>query len=228
MKYVPSPLIGRLSKSAGSITAAYNKFGSYLRNRVTPTNPNTSFQTAVRGDFATYAGEYRNLTASQQEAWIQLGKNIERQDSLGQTYSLTGLQAYMLININRGTVGSAGATDAPALQLPDAAPTFSAVVDASPENFTFTFGTIPTGEFMLVYATRPVSAGRAFASTSEFKLISVFDDTASSPEILVPAYTDRFGTIAGKAGEKVFIRVIMVNAEGFASTPVQTSVVIVP
>lgn len=226
MKYVPSPLIGRLSKSAGSVTAAYNRFGSYLRNRVTPTNPNTSFQTNVRANFGDLASAWRGLTAATQLGWTTLGENMTRQDSLGQTYSLTGLQAFISVNTNLLNAGQSIITNAPALQLPDAVPTFSVAMGAAGGTAALTF-TPPGGdEWYLIFATRPVSDGRQFASRSEFKLIDVLDETATSPDALGPEYIARFGAITGKAGEKVFWRIIRVSAFGFASTHVQESSII--
>ena len=227
MKYVPSPLIGRLSKSAGSITAAYNKFGSYLRNRVTPTNPNTSFQTSVRGNFATLSATWRSLSDAQREAWTTLGTSMERQDSLGQTYSLTGLQAFISLNNNLITAGQAAIGTAPAMGTPDAPTVLGATIDASAGTVSVLFNPPAAGEFLAVYATRPMSDGRQFASSSEFKLLTVLDDAGTSPVALGTEYVNRFGVITGKTGDRVFLRAKTINAVGQASTHKQISTVIV-
>lgn len=119
-KYVPSALIGRISRSAGSTTFGHNRVGAYFRNRVIPTNPVTGPQTLVRGNFGTLAAAYRTLTSTQQADWIALGANMIRTDSLGQTYDLTGLQAYEAINRNLFTYGSSSTSTAP-LYAPPAA-----------------------------------------------------------------------------------------------------------
>lgn len=226
MKYVPSPLIGRLSKSAGSITAAYNKFGSYLRNRVTPTNPQSSFQNTVRGQFGDLATGWRTLSDVQKEGWISLGTNMERQDSLGQTYTLTGLQAYISVNHNLQTTAQTLVTNAPALQLPDVPAVGTLTISAAGGTVSLAYTPPADGEFVLVFVSRPVSDGKMFLSSSEYKLIKVAANADTSPIALGTLYTTRFGSITGKAGDKVFLRLVTVNAKGFASTHIQSTAII--
>lgn len=118
MKYVPSALIGRLSRSAGSTTAGHNRFGAYLRNRVIPTNPNTTKQSDVRSNLGTLSSGWRALTEAKRLAWTALGASMTRTDSLGETYTLTGQQCYVSLNRNLNTVGGTAITDAPLLSVP--------------------------------------------------------------------------------------------------------------
>lgn len=120
MKYVPSALIGRLSRSAGATTASHNRFGAYLRNRVMPTNPATAAQMAIRTNLTTLSQTWRTLTGAQRAGWASLGAMIIRTDSLGQTYDLTGFQAYLLVNRNLLTYGGTTVSDAPAYSPPAA------------------------------------------------------------------------------------------------------------
>lgn len=118
VKYVPSALLGQLSKSQGSTTASRNRFGSYLRNRVQPVNPNTSNQTAQRAVLAAASEQWRGLTVAQRAGWTALGLQMTRQDSLGQTYTLTGLQAFTSVYRVLTLAGAATLTDAPVLTAP--------------------------------------------------------------------------------------------------------------
>lgn len=120
MKYVPSIVVGQLSKSAGSTTASRNRFGSYFRNRVNPMLVQNAATAAVRSSLATLSSNWRGLTEAQRTAWGILGTGITRTDSLGQTYTLTGLQAYCSVNRNLTTYGSAFVSDAPAYTPPAA------------------------------------------------------------------------------------------------------------
>ena len=119
-KYVPSALIGRISRSAGCTTFGHNRVGSYFRNRVVPTNPVTAAQALVRGSLGTLASNYRALTDAQRADWEGLGLNMIRTDSLGVTYDLTGEQAYIAINRNLFTYGGAYVTAAPVYTPPAA------------------------------------------------------------------------------------------------------------
>lgn len=118
MKYVPSALIGQLSRSQGSTTASHNRFGSYFRNRTIPTNPNTSKQATQRAQIAAFSAGWRALTATQRAAWTALGASIVRLDTQGQPYTLTGLQAFESVNRNQSTAGNATLTDAPTFTPP--------------------------------------------------------------------------------------------------------------
>lgn len=120
MKYTPGLMVGRLSRSAGNTTAAHNRNGSYLRNRVIPTNPSTGKQTAVRANLGATSSAWRGLTDAQRAAWGAFGANITRTDTLGESYTLTGQQAFILINRNLFTIGNAAITDAPAYAPPAA------------------------------------------------------------------------------------------------------------
>lgn len=118
MKYVPSALIGQLSRSSGSTTASRNRYGSYLRNRVQPADPSTAKQAAKRAQLTQFSQDYGALTDSQRAGWKALGEQITRTDTLGQTYNLTGLQAFVLVNANLATVGGTALDDAPAYSPP--------------------------------------------------------------------------------------------------------------
>lgn len=226
MKYVPSAFVGRLSRSAGATTASHNKYGAYFRNRVMPTNPQSSFQTAVRGNFADLSTGWRLLTAAQREGWITLGQSMERTDSLGQTFTLTGIQAYISVNNNKLTASGTTTDNAPTYQLPDQPVLGTIAFAAGAGTMTVDAGTPPAGDFIAIYATRPMSDGRNFAAKSEFKLLQVIDDSQIGAANVAAAYTTRFGSITGKAGEKIFIRLVALTDFGFASTPIQGSSII--
>lgn len=118
VKYVPSALIGQLSRSSGSTTASRNRYGSYLRTRNQPADPSTAKQTEKRAWFTFYSQQWRTLTDNQRAAWKALGEQMTRSDSLGQSYSLTGLQAYTSCNALLTHVGAANISDAPAYSPP--------------------------------------------------------------------------------------------------------------
>jgi len=118
MKYTPGLLVGRLSRSAGNTTASHNRYGAYLRNRVIPVNPSSSKQRAQRAALASFSAQYKTLTATQQAAWVALGASFVRSDSLGNSYNLTGLQAFESVNLNLSKIGVAPITAAPAYTPP--------------------------------------------------------------------------------------------------------------
>lgn len=115
MKYLPSALAGKFSKSAGSTTASHNRYGAYMRTRVTPVNPKTTKQLTQRSQLASLSATWRTLTDAQRAAWKALGAQMTRTDSLGATYDLTGLQAFISCNRNILFTGGTVLLAAPAL-----------------------------------------------------------------------------------------------------------------
>lgn len=225
MKYVPSALIGQLSRSQGSTTASRNRFGSYFRNRVTPTNPNTEAQTAQRVLMAGFSEAWRALTDLQRAAWTTLGQSITRQDSLGETYTLTGLQAYVSINRNRAVQGL-GSTSTPPLLASIAAIT-SLVLDAEIGSFELQWTpALGLNEKLLVEATRQVSAGIGFMPRSEYKVILVTAAAQTSP---IDTY-DEWEAIYGAATDemRVFYRVAKINTNGWKSAYQYVNALIFP
>lgn len=219
VKYAPSILLGRLSLSAGSTTAAHNRFGAYLRNRTIPTNPMSDPQTQVRDNLGALAAAYRALTEVQRTGWRDFGLEITRMDSLGQEYTLTGLQAYVMANRNRFTTGLAAIADAPALP---SIPTFvlgvttvGTALGALTLSQAFTPTPLGAGFSLIVHATPGVSAGINFMPRGRYKLITATALNVASPVDLVVPYQAVFADPV--IGEKVFLRFqVLHEASGVA------------
>ena len=113
MKAIPL-LTGMMSGSMGACVASHNRGGQYFRQRVIPTNPNTTRQNAVRGYFSAAVVAWTNtLTAPQRLAWKTWADNVPMTDVLGQTFYLTGQQAYIRTNVPRFQLGLTAVNAAP-------------------------------------------------------------------------------------------------------------------
>jgi hypothetical protein len=219
VKYVPSALIGRLSRSAGSTTAAHNRYGAYLRNRVIPTNPQTPRQTIQRNALTSAAVAWRGLSAAQQAAWSALGLSMERTDTLGEVYSLTGTQAFISVNRVRLLLGLPLVSDAPGIATPDPLETTGVTFTRLPFNFSLTFAPSPLGDglHLQVFATRALSTGRYFAASSEFKQLLITPEDPTSPVALGAAWSALYG--APPPAGAVLVQVKVLSEDGFASPP---------
>jgi len=227
VKFVPSALIGQLSRSAGSTTASRNRFGSYLRNRVTPVNPRTPIQTLQRTIVQELSQLWRTLTPEGRAGWGAFGLNYNRQDSLGQSYTLTGLQAFTSVNRNRRVLGLSDLTVAPEYLPPGDLDTLTLTGSAViPVALSVAFTPTPlTGSARLVLAfTRQLSAGVAFVPRSEYRNRVVTAEAAASPVNVLSAYTSRFGALV--AGRRIFVRASLIDANGISSTPLETSAIV--
>lgn len=124
-------MVGQLSGKAGSTVASRNRSGSYFRTKTIPKLVTNPFTDEVRNNFTLTSQGWRSLSQADQLTWSSWAATVNRTDSLGLGYNLTGAQGYMLINRNLFSAGL------PATSTP---PT-----GAAPDNFTLLFLT-PSAE----------------------------------------------------------------------------------
>lgn len=229
MKYAPSLLgIGQLSGSGGSTTASHNRFGTYFRNRVIPTNPNTTSQQGVRGIFGGFSQAWRSLSESQREGWDSLALNLPRVNSLGQQYHLTGAQLFLGTNALADAVGDASSDDAPTL---DSAPVVTSLVLTATSGGTISLaytasGGAATNNF-IIRAGGTRSAGRRYISRSELKQIQVVAGNVASPIDITAAYAAVFGSNwDNQAGMQIPVELFPVSENHLPGVGVRTTDVI--
>lgn len=210
------------SGSKAGETSSRNRFGQYKRTRSVPVNVNSDAQGTVRGRLSTNAAAWRSLTDAQREGWASLGALFQRTDSLGQTYDLTGFQAYMAVNNANLAAGNAVVSAAPGYTA--VGPILTATITSTGGTLSVAYTATPlaTGERLFVYASPQRSAGRSFES--DYRLIFVSAAAAASPANVLSAYTARFG--APVVGNKIFFSFVKYSA-GFLSGPLNTSHVVV-
>ena len=225
MKYVPSAMIGQLSRSAGSTTASHNRNGAYFRNRTVPVNPNTVKQTTQRALIAALSAFWRSLTDSQRAAWIAFGANMTRVDSLGRTYTLSGLQAFTSVNVMRDVFGGATLSDPLTFSTPAVFVAGSVAVDDSANTMVLTFTPDPFPDTFIIQATAPVSQGINFRSRSAYKQVKTVAAATASPISFQTEYAAVFGAPA--AGQKIFYRIIPVSDSFVMGTEVRFSAIVV-
>lgn len=127
MKY-RSQLVTAASGSVGGCVFSRNRFGSYIRNRALPVNVASSFQNILRGAMATLVVRWTSvLTALQRSGWETWAANTPQVDSIGQTYNMTGQNAYISMNTMRIQVG---------LSIIDTSPTIYAGAALTPPGIT--------------------------------------------------------------------------------------------
>lgn len=191
-----------------------NSSGAYVRNKVTPVNPNTSFQSNVRADFTTVAQAWRDLTEAQRNAWNQGVVAFSHTDVFGDNVPLSGFNLHQALNLNLLAVGAAVITSPP---LPGAVFNFtsaSLAADFTLQTMTITYApVIPAATSVLVKATAALSAGKNFVK-SELRQIDVILAADVSPFSIETEYIAKFGAI-GAIGSKVFMELrAVVDATG--------------
>jgi len=234
-KYTPGPLVGQLSRAQGNTVFSHNRGGSYMRNRVVPVNPGTVAQLQRRTWVTLLAQTWGTLTAAQRAAWTALGALMTRLDSLGQPYTLTGLQAYESVNLLRLLAAQATIADPPPF---DAAPQLNTVTPTVTGGgipaFSVAFAPtpFPAGTRGLLYATASLSPGRSFfghpgvpaQSPGLYKFIAFTAAAQASPFNALAAYTPVFGVPI--TGKKVSVQLIPISANFLAGQPVRGDTIV--
>ena len=148
MKVLTAPQSG----SQAGTTASRNRFGQYLRTRAIPVNPASGAQGLVRARMAANSAAWRVLTGAQRAGWVDLGTSMVRSDSLGQSYSLQGNQAYASVNNNRVLSGLAPVSDAPALVTPPSLLTATITLSAAAFSIAYTATPLAAATYLAVFA----------------------------------------------------------------------------
>lgn len=217
MKILDVPQSGSL---AGQ-TSSRNRYGQYRRTRATPVNPNSTPQAEARARLAENSAAWRALTDAQRTGWASLGAQMTRTDSLGQTYTLTGFQAYLSVNGNNLAAGNAVVSDAPALATPEPLTTVTLTCSEDAMTVAYTVTPLGAGERVFVYASPQRSQGRSFEG--DLRLVHVSAAAAVSPADVEAKYQARFGVQV--EDNRIFFAVCR-YAGGFLSAPVTASAVV--
>lgn len=209
------------SGSYQGLTFSRNRFGQYLRSRAIPVNPRSTLQTTVRSRLSNNAAAWRLLTDAQRAAWAALGSLIVRTDSLGQSYNLTGFQAYVLVNNNKLAAGDAVVATPPTYVDPGTVATVTLTLTSAAFSVAYTPTPAGTATRLFIYMSPQVTAGRSFQG--DLRLVTVTAVNAASPSNVLAAYTARFG--APVTGNKIFVNVVLYTT-GFLGTPFKVGQVV--
>ena len=179
------------SGSLGGITLSRNRGGMYLRGRAIPTNPNSTFQQAVRSAAAQLASLWGNtLTTVQRAAWDLYAENVELPNSLGDPRNVGGLGMYIRSNVPRIASGVAGLVrvdDAPIIfDLGSVGPL--TVVSVTAATNIVSFGFTDTDEWvdedaaaLLVYTSRQNNASINYFKGPYLFAGAVLGDSTTPP-----------------------------------------------
>lgn len=194
------------SGKLGGHVAAKNRSGSYLRTKVTPVNPQTTFQSAIRNRLATLATAWGSLTDAQRLAWNNAVNQYKGTNIFGDIVNPSGFNLYTRLNSNLGLIGVAPIS---LPLLPVALPSFLSMAvtpaaGAQTIGGAYTPTPIPAGVAIRVDATPAMPAGRMFVK-NDFRFVQLLAAAAASPAALGAAYITRFGAV-GSAGKRIFFR----------------------
>lgn len=200
--------------------ASKNRAGAYARTKVTPVNPQTSFQLTARNTLTTFSQGWRALTQAQRDAWDAAVPDFARTDIFGDLRNPTGKNLYTRLNTNLQNIGATLITDPP---LPSGAGSVVAgtliITNGGAKSIAHTGDTV--GYTIQVWATPGMSPGKSFFK-NDYRLLTTFVGGAASPAVITTAYNARFGQPA--IGTKVAVKLVSVNdSTGEVSVPSEST-----
>jgi hypothetical protein len=206
------------SGKIGGHVVSKNKGGSYVRTKVTPSNPNSSAQQASRALLASLSTAWAGLTDEQRASWNGAVNDFSSTDVFGDLRNPSGINLFVKLNANLSNTGQAMLTVAPTkIEVPFFG-VQSVVVDLSTTNVTTTLVPAPSAfDLFVVRASAPMSAGISNAK-SKMRVIYTGNLDGSGLD-LYTAYVAKFGV--PPIGGNLFFSVQSVVATGQAGV-VQT------
>ena len=225
-------IVADARNAVGGVVYSRNTWGAYIRQKVSPVQPRTPRQAEMRANLTELSKRWGTvLTEEQREAWRQFAAAFPIVDVFGNTVSLTGIAAYQRVNRVRAILGLPPLDDPPAnmdVVAPDGLSLDISYTGTPPQltfRVVFTPSPAPTNHRVEVWATKGLSAGRAFVS-SELRLVAVSPAGQASPFDFTAQYLARFGEPS--AGQKVFVEVRFANEDNGAQSRGLRAFAIVP
>lgn len=213
------------SGKLGGHVFSKNRGGAYIRTKVTPLNPQTSYQANVRFLLTTWSKAWSALTQAQILAWNAAVSSFAKTDQFGDLRNPTGKNLYVRLNVNLANAGAASISDPP-VPVALSEITGLAVTATAPGTMSvsWTSGAVPAGEAWLLESIKPVNAGRKFVKNL-YRVIAVIPAAATSPHAAGIEYTTKFGNLI--SGQSVAVRVTQIsNTTGQAGVPLTAQAII--
>jgi hypothetical protein len=194
-----------------------NRGGAYVRTKVSPVQPQTSFQQAVRAIFKAVAQMWATtLDAGQRAAWDAWAAVHPFVNVFGDSIILSGVAAFEAVNARLGQIGEDYIEDPPETwsveDLGVVAVTGEVTAGVLEAKATPT-RTLEANEVLFIYGTAPIQGGRA-AQRRDFKLINLVDQEGyASAADFGPDYQERLPGVPFAAGDKVVVQVAAINKD---------------
>ena len=190
----PSIAFEDMRGSAGGVTASKNKSRLYVKNRISPRNPQTSAQSTVRSRMTNHAKAWNALTQSQRDAWDEASKTTTGRRELGEAAKISGFNYFMRCRNNLALINEAAITvpGKPAEFKPFKINNVDYKAPAGNDSGQLSFnidGDIPNN---VIRATAPFSAGKAKNATG-LRIVGVNLEGGEVPYNVYDGYVAKFG-----------------------------------
>lgn len=226
-KILTTAIVADIRNKLNGSVFSKNRYGSYVRTKVTPVNPQTEAQQDARNLLSTFSQAWRGLTEAQRQGWIDAAQNYPITDIYGNQKILSGNALFVRLNTNLALVGVAQISDAPSPVALPALTTLSVAADDSANTVIVTFAPTPVAaDFALVImATGNVTPGKNFVKNL-YRTVTFVDAAGTSPADISAAWTAKFGDPV--EDQKVFVKAFFISkTTGQAGIPQLAQTVVV-
>lgn len=195
-----------------------NRGGAYVRTKVSPSNPQSTFQMSVRGIFAAISSAWSALTEAQRLSWNGFVASYGRTDVFGDIRNPSGKNLFQRLNQNLVLTGQpqistcVAPSEVPFLGLT------SVDGDVSGSTLSFSYSGDVNGNRILVFATPAMSQGTKFVK-NQLRVITSSIGGDGLTEDVYAEYVAKFGIPT--AGANIVFGCKVINANGQAS-PLET------
>lgn len=209
----------------GGQVASKNKSGSYMKNKVTPTNPKTTAQANARANLTTVSRSWSLLTQSEREAWNAYAAQYPYVDIFGDSKYLTGFNYFLKCNLNLLNAESHIIAAPPSTQ--DVFEVVAMIGDATAPNtldLVLSVATCPINTKLILLGSPCLSAGRQVAKSDlrQFEVLGSWTGGAVSVGAL---YAGKFGNMT--ADQRLGIASFCINTNTGLTTQLRSESIIV-
>ena len=207
-----SALVSEMRNKLNGSVFSKNRGGNYLRNKVTPVNPQSIFQTQKRSVFGGISSRFRSLTADQVNAWNDAAQNFPYTDIFGDSKILSGHQLHQKLNTNLAQVNVPPLINPPTPRTIEAIGWVLADFNLSTHTWQIEliYGSGSPTDYYIIEATPPIPTSVNFVK-NKFRSFGIVNPIGTDPDPIdsYNAYVERFGVPS--AGSRFFARVFAVS-----------------
>lgn len=226
MKVLTTAIVADLRNKLNGTVFAKNRYGLYARTKVTPVNPQTTYQQTNRAVLGNNSSAWRGLTQDQRNAWIAAAPNFPVTDIFGNVHNLSGQALYVKLNNNLVNAGQSLLTLPPTPVAMPSITLLSVTADVSDTTIGLTFDAASAGAGFtpLFYATPLIIASKLYVK-NRLRLLGTATITTSAADIY-SIWNARFGTLI--AGQRITVNFVVVsNTTGQMSTPSNATTIVI-
>lgn len=221
--------VSEIRGTIGGTTFSRNRGGAYMRNRVTPIDPNSLPQGTMRALIQSLNSWWLNkLTQTERDAWKVYAAAVPVINKLGASISLSGMNWFIGCNAVRQQSGLPRVEAAPVILSVagvDATASFSALAAADAISYAFddTLDWLDEDDAaMCLFVSRPQNPTVNYFKGPFRLALTILGDATTAPTT-PQSITNPFPQ---GVGQKVFVRQVIVRADGRYSAEFITSALV--